>query len=180
MAATQGKKSKVDKHSPNYLVSDLVTPVFRNEMKKRGIIASSTILPSGMYSVSCRYEDREIVGPWLEENTGGGETHTCNDDRVGVSITKGIDWEEDANEVKEYFEDLSGVSITNIRKFQRVIAPGQQKRHWWVIKTETKTDLEKITSINTYYESRTGNRTTRGDPAGASSASAGIIWQRTA
>lgn len=70
VAATQGKKSKADKHSPNYLVSDLVTPVFRNEMKKRGIIVSSTILPSGMYSVSCRYEDREIVGPWLEANTG--------------------------------------------------------------------------------------------------------------
>lgn len=109
--ATKGEaKPSEDKHSPSFLVTDLITPFFRTEMKKRGITASSSILPSGKFNVTCRYEDREIVGTGNIDSSSNNNGHqqlrisirllrgtmgtsignlrgpTCRENRIGQSI----------------------------------------------------------------------------------------------
>lgn len=140
--------------SPDFLVDDMSTPKFRTDMKAMKIQATSKILSSGQFQVSCRYEDREKVAEWIKINAKGGQTYTCDEDRIGISVVKGIDWEESAEDVRKYFETLTTFSLGFVRKFQPIVKEGQRKKHWWVISTPTKTNTMELIKIREYEGSR--------------------------
>lgn len=153
VAPKDGSRPAGQRHSPDFLVENMSTPKFRSAMSDMNIVATSKILPSGKFKVTCKYEDRDKVSEWLKKNSTGGQTNTCNDDRIGVSIVKGIDWEEEIDTVRNYFEDLTGVTLENVRKFQPVVPEGKRKMHWWVITTASRANTMILRKVGRFYES---------------------------
>lgn len=78
------------KHSPPFLVKEMSTPAFIKAMKEANVNTVTRILASGQQRIQCKYEDRRKVREWLETNKVEGQTNTCNNERLGVAIAKGI------------------------------------------------------------------------------------------
>lgn len=153
-AAAPVKGNQTIHSSPDFLVDDMSTPKFRADMKAMKICAISKILSSGQFQVSCSYENREKVAEWIKNNAKGGQTYTCDEDRIGISVVKGIDWEESAEDVRKYFEEHTDLTLGIVRKFQPTLKEGQRKKHWWVISTPTKANTMELIKIREYEGSR--------------------------
>lgn len=130
-------KSK-KRHSPPILVEGLNIPKFRQFTNGKEIASETVIKPSGKTVVKCKYEDRNAVLEWLGKNCSGGNTMTCNDDRQGVSLVKGIHLSYKPEFVKSEIERLVEFKIVDARHFQTNPKSHERQLHWWKIVTETK------------------------------------------
>lgn len=95
-------------------------------------------MPNGNQKVRCEYGDRGSVEAAIKKYSEGESTSTSNDERIGVSLVKGIHAEYEPKEILEQLEEKVDFKIKNIRRFQRKIGKGDKKLHWWVVTTETR------------------------------------------
>lgn len=69
---------------------------------------------------------------WCEENDVQGTTSTCNHERLGASIVKGIHVSYTEEGVKEYLESFVDFKIDKVRRFAE-LKEGVKPFHWWVV-----------------------------------------------
>ena len=147
--APKAQKTK-PKHSPAFLVKEMSTPAFIKAMRNQGVSTVAKILPSGKQRIQCAYEDREKVRNWLTENHVEGQTNTSNDDRIGVALVKGIHYDYDPEFVKKELEKVLKGTLKAVRRFQVNRKEGVKPLHWWVVHTETRTEMIKVRQISTF------------------------------
>lgn len=103
--------------SPDYIVNKLPHPIFEKAMKAIGVQHDIKIKQNGKIHIKCNYESRPAVNKWLRENKVEGTTSTCNHERIGAAVVKGIHVDYTPEEVKEYLEELVDFKIDKVRRF---------------------------------------------------------------
>lgn len=107
---------------------------------------------------------------WLMKHGKGGSTGTCNDQRKGVSVVKGIHPEYTPEEVKQWMEEYVNFQILHVRHFEKEPKASSRTGSWWVITTDTKEQaltlkrtIKTFGSLRSpiYWEQYESNRTTR-------------------
>lgn len=141
------------KHSPDFIVKNLHVPKFEMEMEKRQVAVATKILADGQQIVKCSFENRPAVRQWMDENQVRGRTSTCNSDRVGVAIVKGIHRLYDPDYVKDFLEKILGDKLLKVRPFQEKLQQGEKELHWWIIQAVSKEVIMKARRISKFRNS---------------------------
>lgn len=136
-------------HSPDFHVSDLSVPKFEKEMQARNVQFTAKVLPNGSQRVRCNYEDRQQVREYMETNNVHGTTSTCNHERVGAAVVKGIHIDFEPEEVLNYLESHVDFKIAKVRRFQEK-KDGVRPFHWWVVTTDTREQVLQLKNIRLF------------------------------
>ena len=149
-AQTTAKPKPLD--SPDFVLENLNVAKFEKEMIARNINIDIKIVQSGKQHVKCANEHREAVRTWCKNNGVQGTTSTCNHERQGASIVKGIHVSYEAEEVQEYLESLVDFKISKIRRFAEP-KEGEKPFHWWVVTTENRDQTFELKRIKFFRNS---------------------------
>lgn len=153
-AASAQKKGSPKADSPEFLLTNLPAPAFERAMREKNIKVSARMLPTGVQKVTCDFEHRETVKGWMKENNVHGTTRSCNHERIGASIAKGIDIDYTPEEVREFLEMHVDFKIATVRRFKEK-EDGVKPFHWWVITTENRDQIKELHKIkwfqNTFF-----------------------------
>lgn len=136
------------KKSPAFVMENLNIPKFDEAMAKKKVEGVRVMMrKDGLTEVLCPQEDRTTVFTWLNKHGKGGATATCNDERSGVSLVKGIHAEYEPQYVKDCLQSLVHFEIKEVRRFQKEARDGEKLLPWWIVSTETKEqslELKKV------------------------------------
>lgn len=144
-AKTTIKPSNMDPkkalHSPDFIVKDLPGPAFKKAMRNQNVNVMAKILPDGQQKLTCEYENRDKVKSWLTENKVYGTKSTCNHERIGSIIAKGIHVGYSEEEVTQFLEEHVDFKVKKVCRFQEAVE-GRRPFHWWIITTHNREQIK--------------------------------------
>lgn len=139
-------------HSPAFYVQGISLPKLEKVVAKKQMEGvKARILPSGKTAITCERKDRELMTTWLKKHCTGGETKTCNDERKGVSVVKGIHFDYDEAQVIEQLEELVDFKIISVKRFQNERKKEDPKLHWWIVTTDNKSQAMTLKKRATFF-----------------------------
>lgn len=88
---------------------------------------------------------------WLKSNKVSGTTSTCNHERIGAAIVKGIHVSYTPEEVTSFLEEHVDFKVSSIRRFAEP-REGERPFHWWVVTTETREQILELRKIKWFMD----------------------------
>lgn len=89
------------------------------------------------------------MAEWLVNNSKGAHMATCNDDRKGCPVVKGIHSEYSTEYVEATLSELVD-NVVKARRFQEQPNEHGSRRPWWIVTTKDRETLIKLRQFKTF------------------------------